>query len=653
MSLPLSQQSFTTAQVAAALGISPQGVAKRARKHGWKKEGRTTQGGGFVWLFPSIDLKTREAIAATVNIVERVTPQQESLEMQKLVAEAKENFNRKTDKAKDKAGEKLILLFQAWRLHHDGVSLSRAFELVSERNGVSVKNLQGWYYGTPAKRGVRGIAEENWVFFLVDNYKGRVKFADCDPKAFDYLCSDYLRREAPSFSSCFRRLVQTAQRNGWVIPGKTSMWRRLDRKYALPERFFIRTGRIIGTPFQYRDRGSVRAGAGVSGDGLKFDKIYVIHPDGEVTNRTTAWFWEDIRSGKILSYEIGKTESTDIFRKSLYKLTEYFTPEWALVDNTRVAGNKCMTGQADNRHRFTSKETDPVGFLKLLGIEPKFTNPDQEMSNPGAKPIERAFGRGGIHEGVRNHPAIEGRGYSLNTAISLSEFTEILEQVVNEYNAREGRTGGICNGRCFNTVFAEDFAKRTDVCKASPELRDLLLKHQESCRVRLDGSVAIKAGRGTGKHRYWGECLSPCIGKHVAVLYDPENLAAGASILDLTGKFLGKARWLPTTAFNDKAAGEELARERARYNKSAKKVAKSSERMSALERQQLNAPIEPGDIPTPAGTITKLAPEEIQKMNRGVFGEKMSPEQRKRHMDAVFDNLEKPYEDRRLAFTGR
>lgn len=644
MSIPLSDQFFTTAQVAAALGVSVQAVNKRARKGDWEKGGRKTRGGGLRWLFKSMDLKAREAVAATLRAARpQAEPEPESPEMRRLVAEAVENFKRRTDKARQEAAKKNMLLQDAYDLHLEGISLNRAFDIVARRNNVSAKNLQLWYYGHPAKRGVRGIARENWIFFLVNNYRGRVKRADFDQTALDFLISDYLRREAPSFSSCFRRLVHVSQLQGWTIPGRTTVWRRVSEEYSLPVRLYARTGRIVGYPFQRRDYSQVRAGEIVSADGLKFDDHYVIWPDGEVTH-VVGWFQQDFRSGKILAWEVDKTENADLFRRATYKLAEICLPKYLLIDNTRAAANKCMTGQADNRRRFTNKATDPVGFLQLLGIKPWFANPDHEMSSPGVKPIERAFGIGGIHDGIRFHPVFAGgRGRSVGKAIPVAEFVAVLEDVVNEFNARKGRTGGICQGRSYDEVFAEDFARRTGVPKAGPELLALLLKHQEVSRVGRDGAVGIKAGGAARQHCYWGECLSLLIGENVSVLYDPEDLSADVSILDLQGKFLGKARWLPAVAPRDKAAGRELTRERRRYINHLKKTAASAGRIRSLEAMQFGAPVQPGEIPEPANSIFRLAPEEIQKMNRAGQGVTLDKKRQEELMDTVFDNIEKQY----------
>lgn len=617
MSSLRAQTSFTTAQVAAALGVSPQAVIKRARKYGWAHEERKTQGGGLQWRYSSMDERARELVGlwAARKLAEEEGPPQEDPAQRAMIDAAWEAFKYKTNKARDRAVYKQNLLFEAYCLHeNEGGTLKRAFEIVAERYGEKVSNLHNWYYGSGGKRGVRGLDPCDWLAFLIDNYKGRVAFAYCDPEAKAYIISDYMRREAPSFNSCYRRLVKAAAKKGWIIPSRSTMRRMVERECPKHIQGYARKGKLKGVhPVQRRRRDTFRSGEAVSGDGLKFDKLYVQFPDGEISNRFTGWFWEDIRSGKILGWAWDKSENENLMRRSLYNMLEHYLPRYVWLDNTRAAANKALTGQTKGRHRFSDKGTDPVGLLKILGMEPHFTNPDHEMSSPGAKPIERAFGIGGLHSELRCWPSFQGRGYSRETAIPLEEILEALEQVVVEHNGRTGRTGGICNGRSFDEVFAEDYAQ-TLQRKASPELRALLLCSQEVCLVsREDASVTLKAGRGTGRHRYWGDCLSRYAGEHVSVLYRADDMSAGASIYSLEGAFIGKVKWLPSVAFNDKTVAQEWSRERARLNKAAKAAARSARKMEGLERQQLNAPVQAGDIPASGRTATVLAPEEIQK----------------------------------------
>ena len=129
-------------------------------------------------------------------------------------------------------------------------------------------------------------------------------------------CGGLFPREEPPFTISYERLARLAAEKSWEIPCERTLRRRMKREYTQAEITYARKGTLAYSfPREERRRDSFRAGEAVSGDGLKFDSFYVIFPDGEVVGTTTGWFWEDVYSGKILAYEVDKTENTDMFRK--------------------------------------------------------------------------------------------------------------------------------------------------------------------------------------------------------------------------------------------------------------------------------------------------------------------------------------------------
>lgn len=617
MSAPsLVFRSLDTAEIAGILGISRQAVSAKAKKEKWDAEKRTRQGGGKSWPFAGLDHETQSKITQALILNPALMPEPDPVvtaAREVFLAARWQDYESKPTSAKERAIYRYNLLFEAWQLHQEGMTLKQAFLLVSQEHGERVANLRNWYFGTGRKTGVRGIDPKDWLPFLVDQYQGRVSTAECTEDAWEWLKKDYLRRERPAFAMSYSRLKHIAREQGWTIPCERTLRRRLSAEVTPVTIEYMRTGSLRNSyPNQQRARDSFAAGEAVSGDGLKFDRLYVVWPDGEVSNRATGWFWEDIHSGKVLAYDLDKSENTDMFRRATHSLTGITLPRYAWVDNTRVAANKSMTGQTANRHRFINKATDPVGLMKHMGIDVRFTNPDQEISNPGAKPIERAFGIGGLHERMRTWPAFMGRGYSCNTAIPFEEFKEALAHVVAEHNATTGRRGGICNGRSFDEVFAAGFSQTT-ARKPSESLRRLLLYDQEVCTVNAQGAVHLNAGRGDGRHQYFADRLDAEAGKKVTVMYNPDDLTLPVQIYDLRGSHICQADWQSSVAFRDKAAGREYAREKKRRNKHIKRAAASASRMDKYEYQQLNAVIPAGVIPEPANTITLLSEQEVRQ----------------------------------------
>lgn len=610
--LDLNKRSFPTAYVAAVLGVTPQAVNKRASSRRWEAAPEKTQGGGSLWLFKHMDKEAQHKISHAV-LTEYHARMQPNPELERKHAAKWEEFDKKPMSIKERAMQRQSLLLEVLELHHAGTTLKVAFDAIALRHDVSAATLRNWYFGAGGKQGVRNIDPKDWLPYLADNHKGRVARAECHETAWEFIKKDYLRKEKPSFMSCFRRLSLAADAHYWAIPSARTLYRRIFEAFTWAVIEMMRTGKLHNTyPDQERRRDTFPVGYAVSGDALSFDKIKVYDEvTGEVFSPRT-WFFEDIHSGKILAGDTDKTENGDMFRRALYNLTEQLLPRYMCIDNTTAASNKCMTGQITGRKRFRHSLTDPVGILKLLQIETHFTNPDHDVASPGSKPIERAFGIGGLHSSMRELPALKGRGTTQNP-IPYSEFKVLLAQVVAEHNSRKGRTGGICNGRSFDEVYAEGL-RHTSLRQASPELRRLLLCSQESCRVSSQGTVTLKAGRGQGKHRYFAEFLVPLFDNQVAVFFNPDKLSDGVTVYDLSGKLLGAAKWLPTVAFNDTTKSREHAKHKRRHAKLVKQAAQEATHMTDLEFEQLNVAAPASEKPIPERTVTMLGPSEIREM---------------------------------------
>ena len=639
------EQRLDTAQLAKLLDMTPQGVMKRHSKYAWAEEPMRKQGGGKVWRVKNLDAATREAILPklTKRFLAQFLPDPEKQQAQeRFLAEGWNRYSQKTDKSRERAAYRHKLLTEACELYgRDGITLHQAFGLVASQYGEKAGNLRNWYYGTSSRKGVREVDPKDWLAVLVDDYKGRIVNAECDEKAWDFLVKDYMRREHSSFSMCYRNLERVATGEGWHIPSERTLRRRFQREFSAAAIRYKREGSMrFAYPDQERRRDAYEAGEAVSGDALCFDRLYVyddVNGTGEVFNPRT-WFWEDIHSGKVLSWASDVTENTDMIRKSTRNLMNICLPAHAYLDNTTAAANKCMTGKVWSRRRFKNKEDDPVGLLPLVGIKVHFTNPpkDSQGNSAGSKPSERTFGIGGLHDRMRHWPAFMNRGHTMKTAVPYSEFLAALPSVVAEHNAQRGRTGGICNGRSFDEVFAEGFS-RARVRLASPEAKNLMEKAQEVSTVGLDGTIKINTGKGVSKHRYYSESLANCIGQKVAVLFNPDDLSAEVIVNDLEGRRIGTAAWLPSVAFNDVNAAREHSRAKQRRNKLVRKAANEAVRMSNAEFKMLNNRhhSEPVELPVPARTVTPLTDHEVDAKLRNT----VPAERQQQLLDTLHKNI--------------
>ena len=596
---------YSIVQISEALGLSRSSAVRRAAREAWQYT-ETTSRGGKRRLYAMEVLPQDVQIALLMKFGAGDDAPDEPDNTPSYDREALWDWvNTRTEKQRAKGREKARLLRLVMGLADNGLPMRDAFARVAAAEGVSARTMQGWYHGTKGKPGAKHFARVDWDAALVPGYTGRTAEAVFDPAAWDWCRSYYLTRNGPSRAEAAIRTIETAAKHGWRVPAKRTIERRLEQ---IPEavRVYKREGeealrRLL--PWQRRDKRALGVGEYVSGDGVKFDKIWVDWGD-EAINTTTAWIWQDVYSGRLLAHRIAKTENTDLFRLATYDLLAITVPRVAQIDNTRVAANKAMTAGARGRHRFKSRDDDPLGILLQLDIQPQFTNPDHTQSNPGVKPIERAFRD--LHEAVRQNPKLLDRGYSRATAVPIDEFRAIVAEEIKRHNARKGRRSAVCGGKkSFDDVFFAAY-KKAPVRRATEAQRQLLLLMPEVVYAsRAKGEIQLKAGAGpTGKPRYWAEELIDHRASKLVAYYDPENLDNPLQVYTLAGQHICAAERISDTGFNDTAAAREWSKFNRRKMKSLKRIADDEARMSALE-VAAHAPDAPDDLEIPEPGVVR------------------------------------------------
>lgn len=573
------------------------GVAKAADREGWERRERAGKGGGFEYHYASLPEKARAAYVLRNTAPKRSKPKA-AYNQDDLWG----RYERLTSKHHDEAMRRLHVLVAVDDLIAAGMKKLTAIAHVAGEADVDPATIRRWFSL------VKSVERQDWLAALAPRYVGNAEpKAECDPRAWDWYKGHYLTRRQPTHADTYRRLEEIAKVEGWTVPSARTLIRRIETEIDKFTLVFMREGEeaMAGLfPRQRRDETVFGAGEAVNGDGLKFDRLWVRFPDGEIINTATAWLYQDIRTRKILAWRLGKTENTDVFRLATYDLTGVCAPKFVWLDNTRVAANKQMTAGAPGRHRFKDQDFDGLGLLPALGMIPKWTNPDKVTGTPGAKPIERAFGIGGIHDKVATHPAFIERGYSRDTAIDADELREVLDQEIARHNAQSGRRTEACRGRLsFDEAWAE--ATRSIVFRKFTERqRNMLLMVREVVRIDATGMVTIKAGQSTyARNRYWSDASAKLAEQRVVAHFDPDNLHAGVFLYSLAGDYLCEAEYRPGVAFNDTSSARELKKFREQARKAAEKEAKAVSRMNALERAALYAKATQASPDDPAPAI--------------------------------------------------
>ena len=567
---------WTLSELAAALPVSRTTLKRRAKREGWPSRTRKASPGA-----------TREYARAALPADLR-----SALESEPAAAPAGPSPARPaaalTAAQRERGAERAALLLAAeTRAAPDGLSPSAAVIAEAAERGIGESTALRWLALT------RGLPAAEWAPALADRRGGASRRTEIPPDAWDFFISLYLSRARPTLAETHRRACEAAEAAGWgPLPDRRAFARRVESDVSEQARLAAREGlraAALAHPPQRRDKSAYAPGQAVVGDGLKFDRLRVLWPDGEIVATATSWLWADLRTCKLLAWRTAKTESMDLFRLATYDLAGVCSPRLAWLDNTRVAASKSMTGRSPFRHRGKARPEDPPGLLVEMGVEPRFTHPDRVTGSPGAKPIERSFGIGGLHQAVATHPALAGRGFSAETAVPLAEFEAVLAHEVERFNARPKRRTAECRGLLsFDQAWEELLPEGGGAFGPLPEQRRrLLLLVPEAVKAdKRSGEIRLSAGRGPlGRHRYWSEELGECKGRALVAKYDPRDLNSAVDVYDPDGRFVCRARHLDDAGFGDTEAAREWAKQKRRHAKAAKRAAEAERRLGALELQ--------------------------------------------------------------------
>jgi len=485
------------------------GLLKRAARETWPSRTRAGRGGGREFSIESLPAETQAAIAQLHLGASRMHLGLKHPHLGEVgpdVCEARTatsgaerraetlaaNFESRSESLRAEARERLAIVQEYHQLLARGFGRAAVTDAVTRERHISSATLSR-YLGL-----VRGGPEHLWLYALCPAYAGRTATAAMSAEAWEVLKADYLRPERPSASACIARLRKAARERGWSVPSNRTLLRRLE---ALPRvvKVMRREGMSAAKalyPAQQRSKAALAALQIVNGDGYKHN-VWVRFPDGEVV-RAKTWYWQDVYSSKILAWRTDKTEHTDMIRLAFGDLVEtYGIPEAAVLDNTLAAANKTMSGGIKHRFRFKVRDEEPDGVFKLLGVAVHWATPRHGQ----AKPVERAFGIGGIGEYIDKAPEFSGAWTGGNTldkpeydgatrAIELAELQAVIAREVAAYNAMPGRRGAMQQGRSFDEVFAASYSSAT-IRRATEAQRRLWLLATEPVRANArDGAIA-------------------------------------------------------------------------------------------------------------------------------------------------------------------
>lgn len=591
----MNQDWFTAKELAGLSGMpgTHSAVVRRAKRDGWKSRQRRAQGGGREYAFSSLPLETQAAVLKSFGSGAKATTRIKPEKATKTTGreELWELYEAAPNTMKEAAQHRLVVIESIERLQDNGASKTQAIHQAMITYQESRATIYRWL------QIANSVALEDRLAALAPSYKPGRPRAACDERAWDHFKALYLTPEQRTVAHCYELTAQAAKAEGWDWPPVRTINRRV-KDIPRHIRVLEREGEnalLRLYPSMKRTVRDLHALFWINGDGYQHN-VFVRMPNGEI-GRPKTWFWQDIYSRQFVGFRTDQSENTDMIRLALGDVIEqYGIPEHVTIDNTRAAANKWLTGGVSNRYRFKVKETDPLGLLPQLGIKVHWTSVVAGKGWGQAKPVERAFGVGGLGDYVDKHPKFEGAYTGPNVtakpdnygekAVDWDVFVKTLRQAITQWNEKEKRRTEICAGvHSFKQAFEDSYQRNAEhIRRATAAQRRLWLMQAESVLVQRDASLSLTIGNGpNGKNRYGADFLTDYAGERVVVRFDPDNLHNAVHLYRNDGRYLGEAECLHAAGFGDTSAGREWSRENKRRSKASKQAAKAEKRMSVLE----------------------------------------------------------------------
>ncbi|MDR2012149.1 MAG: Mu transposase C-terminal domain-containing protein [Rhodanobacter sp.] len=556
-------------EIANALEIGARRVQQRAALEAWPFTAMKWRGGeAHIYNEATLPGDVQCALAAlrerreTQRCIAQNTANAKRTEK---VRAAQAQFDNAKGARKETAERRVAALLRVDELREKDVTLNleTARAQVAAETGCSVSVLQRW------GRKVRGFAKPHWPALLLPEERGKPMRVEIHPDAWAEFKRDYLRLEKPNVESCYRRLRRSAPNEWRPLPSLRTVKRRVNELSATT-RTLLREGEeamMRMGPKIERSRAELAAMERVNADGHTFD-VAVKFPDGSI-GRPVLVGWQDIASGKLLAYRVGKSETAELVRLSFCDMVKaYGIPQHAYLDNGRAFASKQNTGGMATRYRFKVRAEDPEGALTRAGVNVHWVTP----YNGKAKPIERAWRD--LADDVAKRPEFAG-AYLGNSpdnkpenygsrAVDYAEFIRVLDDGVREHNARDGRRGGVCAGRSFDATFVALYAESTVTKATKTQLATMLLATE---------AVTVRKGTGAihlADNVYWSESLAEHQGKKVHAHFDPKSLHTGVHVFLPDRTYLGFVPCTYKTGFDTKEKASEAIKAKNRFRKAVK-----------------------------------------------------------------------------------
>ena len=479
-----------------------------------------------------------------------------------------------------------------------GTKKTEATQDWCQENGVSMSVLYVW------KKMVKNLAPNMWRYALAPGYgcEGR-PMADFSEGAWKYILDAWGIPSQPPLKPIYRRAVNLAAENGWVIPSYSAVKKRVDDLPAHTKRFWREGPDALEEmyPHQLRDYSTIAVHEIWNADGRKAD-VHCRWPDGSVS-RPMLLAWMDIRTRVLLGWAIAHTESAFLVMKSFGNAVRLAktAPKAVYLDNGRAFASKQVTGGQATRNRFKVAEDDIEGLMSLLGCDVMWAKP----YNGKAKPIEsfwRTIATAEKRPEFRgaycgNNPQNKPTEHDMKNAVPLSDYEAVVREEVEAYHQRPHR-GDAMDGKSPHAVYAELMETTVTRYVTSDQLACCLMA-AEKVMVNRSGFIEVM------RNRYGCTELTALNSRGpYTARYDPSDASQPVQLFDGT-RFVMRVPLVAKTGFADKEAAQAHNRARNDWKRAEKAKAnaiKSIDMELGWMKPRTPAPEAPAQ-PLPTGKV--------------------------------------------------
>lgn len=583
------------------LPTSIRGLSKYADRNGWKSNESKARkikriGGGFEFHISLLP-------AAAQSKLGMLFSNNQDEKQSDLWA----TYNALTLSQKETCEDRLKAVQFYFEAVSNGFNKSTSADMTAVEFETSKRTIQNWV------KTLSGVDQADWLAALAPQYRSTSERIDCHAEAYKVLKSDYLRSSKSSFSACYRRTKELAEKNGWEpIPSERVMRRHLNQDVPVAVQTLTREGKDLTKtlyPAQRRTRDHMHAMQAVNMDGHKFD-VFVKTPDRQKPFRAMLIALQDLYSGKFVAWRLAESENKVTVRLTIGDMvTNFGIPESIYLDNGRAFASKWITGGVKNRFRYKVRDEDPKGLLTTLGVNIHWTTPYSGQS----KPIERAFRD--LADNIAKHPLCAG-AYTGNKpdaqpddygtrAIDWKEFASHVDQQIHEHNARVGRKGQGLHGRSCDQAFKESMESPSTIVRQTTEDQRalwLMAAEQVSCK-RGSGEIHLHG------NRYWSQELNAHAGTKVVVRFDPDNLNLPVSVYDLEDRLICEAPLFRDAKFDDVDAARTHNRKRKDMMRTTRELQRLHAELKPDQLADIYSDIEKTEKPeNPRPAIPRIVP---------------------------------------------